>query len=149
MLHVCLRSLLGLVFVATGLLKLIDISAFAEALGDFGIVADELVVPTAWLISLLELFAGFGLIAGIRGSLAVVTGMLVLFIGVLSYGIALGFDIDCGCFGPAFSVDLRSQRMIDIGMVIICALVFVTRPKNPRQHRQPTTDPSPSEGTTA
>ena len=28
------------------------------------------------------------------------TLMMVLFMGVLSYGIFLGLDIDCGCFGP-------------------------------------------------
>jgi hypothetical protein len=26
--------------------------------------------------------------------------MLLLFIGVLSYGLYAGLDIDCGCFGP-------------------------------------------------
>jgi len=36
----------------------------------------------------------------IRGSLAIVSGMLVLFMAILLYGIQLGLDIDCGCFGP-------------------------------------------------
>ena len=48
----------------------------------------------------LEVIAGFGLLFDIRGSLALITGLLVLFMVVLGYGIWMGLDVDCGCFGP-------------------------------------------------
>ncbi len=43
---------------------------------------------------------GIGLLFDIRGSLALITGLLVLFMVVLGYGIWMGLDVDCGCFGP-------------------------------------------------
>ena len=48
----------------------------------------------------LEVIAGFGLLFDIRGSLALITGLLVLFMMVLGYGIWMGLDVDCGRFGP-------------------------------------------------
>ncbi|MCP4667046.1 MAG: DoxX family protein, partial [Deltaproteobacteria bacterium] len=48
----------------------------------------------------LEFVAALGLLLDLRGSLGVISGLLILFMGVLGYGIWMGFDIDCGCFGP-------------------------------------------------
>jgi hypothetical protein len=48
----------------------------------------------------LEVAAGIGLLFDIKGSLAVIAGLLGLFIAMLSYGIWIGLDVDCGCFGP-------------------------------------------------
>jgi uncharacterized membrane protein YphA (DoxX/SURF4 family) len=126
MLHHCLRILLGLVFVRTGLIKLIDIPEFAHRLGDFGIVADSLVLAAAWLVSLTELVAGLGLAANVRGSLALVLCLLILFSGVVAYGIALGLDIDCGCLGLAVSLGLKPQLLIDVALLGWCGLVYWT-----------------------
>jgi hypothetical protein len=41
-----------------------------------------------------------GLVFDVRGSLGLVTGLLVFFMAVVSYGLWMGLDIDCGCFGP-------------------------------------------------
>ena len=58
------------------------------------------ILPTAVFLSVTEVAAGFGLLMDIRGSLTIITGLLILFLAVLSYGIRMGLDIDCGCFGP-------------------------------------------------
>jgi hypothetical protein len=58
------------------------------------------ILPTAVFLSVTEVAAGFGLLMDIRGSLTIITGLLILFMAVLSYGIRMGLDIDCGCFGP-------------------------------------------------
>ena len=134
MIHRLLRTLLGLVFLGTGTVKLMDMAEFSSNLADFGIVLDSFVPATAWLITFAELGVGIGLLASARWSLAGAVMMLVLFVSVLAYGIALGLDIDCGCFGTAFSVDLRTQLLIDIGLIGYCGLVYVTgkhgSPKN-------------------
>ena len=54
----------------------------------------------AMFLPALEVAAGIGLFFDIEGSLAVVAGLLVLFLAVLIYGIWMGLDVDCGCFGP-------------------------------------------------
>ena len=57
-------------------------------------------MPISLLIPVVEIFAAIGLVFDVRGSLAVVSVLLLLFMAILGYGIWLGLDIDCGCFGP-------------------------------------------------
>ena len=94
------RWILGGLFVYSGLVKLMDPSRFAEIISGFGLLPDPLIYPFALLLPLVELIAGIGLVFALRGSLSAIAVMLVVFVGVLLYGIYLGLDIDCGCFGP-------------------------------------------------
>ncbi len=133
MAHHVVRSLLGLVFLVAGTFKLMDLAAFASNLGDFGIVLDSLVPVAAWFICLAEILIGIGLLASVRWSLFAAVTLLILFVVVLSYGVALGLDIDCGCLGPVWSVDLKTQLLIDIGLLGWCGLVFVTGRRRRRE----------------
>ncbi len=94
------RWVLAGIFVYSGSVKLVDPSRFAEVIAGFGLLPDVLIYPVALLLPIIELVAGIGLVFGLRGSLLTVGVMLVMFIAVLFYGIHLGLDIDCGCFGP-------------------------------------------------
>ena len=94
------RWVLSVLFIWAGSMKLVDLQAFGVIIRDFGIVPELSVMPIAIVLPLLEVFAATGLIFDMRGSLAVITGLLALFIVILIYGIWLGLDIDCGCFGP-------------------------------------------------
>lgn len=96
--EVCCRWLLGLVFLYGGIPKLFKLSSFAETVGAYGIVPDGVLLPVALGITTLEVVAGFGLFARKRIAQHLTAVMLIVFIGVLSYGIWLGLDIDCGCF---------------------------------------------------
>ena len=68
----------------------------------------------------------------IEGSLAGITGLLVLFIIILGYGIRMGLDVDCGCFGPddpeakAFH-GLRVSLYRDLAMLAGIGFMFVWR----------------------
>lgn len=95
-----IRWLLAGIFTYSGAIKLMDPHRFAEILSGFGLLPEVLVFPVALLLPILELIAGVGLAFGLRGSLTAITAMLILFMAVLVYGIHLGLDIDCGCFGP-------------------------------------------------
>ena len=88
------------IFVYSGAVKLVDPSRFAEIIAGFGLVPEPLIFPLAVLLPIIELVAGIGLAFGLRGSLSAIACMMVIFIAVLLYGIHLGLDIDCGCFGP-------------------------------------------------
>jgi len=125
--HRILRVGLGSVFVFSGVVKLGDVSGFAENVGNFGLVYDSLVVPAAWSISLLELVFGLGLIINLRGGLTGILLLLCGFIGTLLYGIGMGLDIECGCFGPSHRVSLKTQLSIDLGLLVWCGLVHWSR----------------------
>ena len=50
--------------------------------------------------AIAELACGLGLILDRRGAPAGIAALLVLFMAVLGWGLWLGLDIDCGCYGP-------------------------------------------------
>jgi hypothetical protein len=80
----------------------------------------------------LEVVAGFGLLLDLRGSLAVLGGLVGLFLLVLGYAMALGLDVDCGCFGPedpegaAFG-SIRPAFVRDLWMAAGVAYLYLWR----------------------
>jgi hypothetical protein len=101
---------------------LYDPASFAIIIEAYGIVPDGLTLLVAVMLAGLEVLGAMGLLLDIRGSLGIVAGLLALFIIILSYGIWMGLDVDCGCFGPedpeakAFH-GLRSALYRDLLMV--------------------------------
>jgi len=94
------RWILGGVFIYAGSIKLLEPKTFAVLIEAYGIVPEGLEMSVAIVLPALEVAAGIGLLFDIEGSLAVIAGLLVLFIATLSFGIWMGLDVDCGCFGP-------------------------------------------------
>lgn len=92
------RWILGGVFIYAGSTKLMDPRIFTVLIEAYGVVPECLLMPVAIVLPLLEVIAGFGLLFDIRGSLAVIAGLLMIFMVVLGYGIWMGLDVDCGCF---------------------------------------------------
>lgn len=88
------------IFIYSGSSKLLAPKVFAVLIDAYGIVPENLLLPVALLLSVMEVAAGIGLVFDIRGALSIITGLLLLFITILGYGIWLGLDVDCGCFGP-------------------------------------------------
>jgi uncharacterized membrane protein YphA (DoxX/SURF4 family) len=127
-----LRWLLGSVFLYSGATKLIAPQPFAVLIDAYGLVPDGLLMPVALVLPALELVAGAGLLADIRGSLGAITGMLMLFIAILGYGIGMGLDVDCGCFGPedpeaeAFH-GLRTALYRDLFMLAAAGFLYAWR----------------------
>ncbi|MCB2145532.1 MAG: DoxX family membrane protein [Deltaproteobacteria bacterium] len=123
-----LRWLLGGLFIYSGATKLLAPHLFAVLIDAYGIVPDGLLMPVAVILPALEVLAGVGLLFDIHGSLVVITGLLLLFVAILGYGIWMGLDVDCGCFGPedpeaeAFH-GLRPALYRD--MVMLTAVVFL------------------------
>ena len=94
------RWILGIIFLYSGGAKLIDPQSFAVIIEAFGLVPEVLISPIALGIPVLEILVAFGLLFDFRGSLAVTSALMVLFMAILAYAIHMGLDIDCGCFGP-------------------------------------------------
>lgn len=95
-----LSWVLGAVFIYAGIMKLRDPAIFATVIDAFGIVPQSLLMPVCIALPVLEVSAGTGLLLNFKGSLSIITVLMVLFIAILGYGVWMGLDIDCGCFGP-------------------------------------------------
>lgn len=97
--HIARWGVAGL-FIYSGLTKLVDPARFAGIIGAYGLLPDMLVSSAAIVLPVVEALAGICLVDNIRGSLATITFLMALFMAVLGYGIWVGLDLDCGCFGP-------------------------------------------------
>ncbi len=95
-----LRWGLGGIFIYAGSIKLFEPKTFAVLIESYGIVPENLLMSVAMGLLALEVAVGIGLLFDIEGSLSVAAGLLGLFIAILGYGIWMGLDVDCGCFGP-------------------------------------------------
>lgn len=128
------RLVLAGLFITAGVLKLMDIPAFAVVISDFGILPHWMEAPVAWALPVLEVGAGLGLVLRVPGSLAVVAVLLVVFIAILAYALHLGLNIDCGCYGPsdpesrAYS-SLWTSLLRDVGMLGAVLFLWLVSPR--------------------
>jgi uncharacterized membrane protein YphA (DoxX/SURF4 family) len=100
MLYHVIRISIAVVFLWSGAVKIFDPGSFAVIIKAFGIVPDYFVMPVAVMLPVLEVLVGVALLIDIYGSLAIISGLIGLFMAILFYAIWMGLDIDCGCFGP-------------------------------------------------
>lgn len=127
-----MRWFLGCIFIYSGVAKLLAPRVFAVLIEAYGIVPESLVMPMAVMLPVLEVLAGVGLLFDIHGSLAVIAGLLLLFVAILGYGLWMDLDVDCGCFGPedpeakAFH-GLMSALYRDMFMLAAVAFLYVWR----------------------
>lgn len=126
-LYVAVRFAVGSYFVVAAVAKLFSLDQFSKTIVDFGIVYERWALPLAITIVVVEVVVGAALLLDMRGALAAVVGLLLMFIGVLAYGLWMGFDIDCGCLGPAASLSLSTALAIDLGLLISCGLMYWLR----------------------
>ena len=136
-----IRIALSIIFIWSGASKLLDPASFAVIIEAYGLIPDIMIMPAAILLPFAEVIAGAGLIFDIKGSLTSITIMILLFMAILLYGLWLGFDIDCGCFGPgdpeskAFH-GLSNALFRDILLLIGITYLYVYRfikPLKPRE----------------
>jgi uncharacterized membrane protein YphA (DoxX/SURF4 family) len=122
---------LAVLFIYGGAVKLIDPKAFARVISAYDLVPEMLLPVVAIGLPALETLAGLALLFDIPGSLAGITGLLVLFVMVLGYGIIGDLDVDCGCFGAADLAkrdNLRQAFYRDILLVgVVAPYLYLSR----------------------
>ena len=120
------RLVIGLIFIYSGLTKVLFPGEFAFAIQNYQILPDSLTNLAALLTPWLEIYCGLFLIAGIyqRASAILISGMLFVFIIALFSAMIRGLDINCGCFGRETQIDWR-RIVEDIVLLLLSAyLVF-------------------------
>lgn len=135
--HFC-RLLLGGVFLWAGVVKALDVPAFA------GQVAAYQLLPYAWNYALaatlpyIELLAGALLLVNARVKpAALLTALLnALFVVVLFSVLARGLDIDCGCFGPDAGTTPLQALGRDLVLLALALAVFRQHDRYTRPHQE-------------
>lgn len=136
-----LRLLLALLFLWAGVSKLLDPKTFARSIDAFGLVPEPMLVVTALGLPVLEIFIAVAVALRWRCGLPLMGAMLLLFIGVLWYGVLQGLEVDCGCFSLAEQgthTSLRQAFWRDWLMLAAALYVYLTdRPGRSAFKRQP------------
>ena len=108
----------GLIFLASALGKIADLSAFSSSIHNFHL---EPFIPMAatnvlaMTIPWVELVAGLALLVGVRprAGAFVYTALLAVFtIGVIA-AMARGLSFDCGCFGRAGAGPVGAKKLAE------------------------------------
>jgi len=122
---------LGVLFAAAAILKIVDPQAFAVSIARLRIVPMALVGPVAILLPWIELVAAAALFAPAWRTPAakLLLGMLAVFTVVLVTAFAKGTAGSCGCFGKADSVLNRPEVALARNAVMIALAVMLVRPK--------------------
>ena len=132
------RIVLTAVLLYGGVPKLFAPGEFAAVVSAYGLLPDPLVFPAAIILPLGEIVTAIGLLLNCRWAMISAILLLCVFIVVLSYGISLGLDIDCGCFGPEDHDDtvtssLEEARLRDLVFLVPAAYLswfsYVNRKK--------------------
>ena len=94
------RLILGIVFIYASIDKILHPGAFAEAVYNYQILPDALINLTAIILPWLELLLGVFLVLRVflPGAVLLSNLLLVTFFGAMSFNLARGLDINCGCF---------------------------------------------------
>jgi len=125
-----IRGILAFLFVYGGGLKLLDPRAFAATLSHYDILPEVLLPIVAVGLPALEVAAGTALLFHVRGSLEAITGLLILFVLVLGWGILNDLNVDCGCFGPEEIEGRQSLRQAfirDLFLIGAASVLYYSR----------------------
>ena len=118
------RVLLGCVFLYASLDKIRHPDLFAEAVYNYQLLPEVMVNIVAIWLPWLELVSGVLLVLGfwIRGSVLVLTGLMMVFIGALGFNLARGLDINCGCFSTRSSDPMNILTLFRDALSLVVAL---------------------------
>ena len=119
-----LAIVVGALFVYAGAVKIGDPARFAGDIQNYHVFPWVVNLPLAFYLPWLEIFCGLALISRrlYSGALALVLGLLVVFIAASIAAKARGIDISCGCFGHV-SDQLSFAWHLVLDFAILAAVV--------------------------
>ena len=119
-----LRIVLGCVFIYASLDKIRHPDLFAEAVYNYQLLPDVTVNLVAISLPWLELLGGSLLVLGLwmEGSILILSGLMVIFIGALGINLARGLDVHCGCFITQSSDPITILTLFRDSLFLLIAL---------------------------
>lgn len=128
---VCLRHILGLIFIVASVSKLSDVTQFVNEVAGYGLLPYAIARVCGVVLLWAELFIGCSIVLGffITPSLVLSILMTLSFVAANTYALYHGTGDSCACFGQLMLLGHSISLVIDILMTLIAALLLVQRRK--------------------
>jgi putative oxidoreductase len=122
------RVALGALFIFAGAAKAYDPGEFAVEIQRYNLIPWIFGVIVALYLPWVEILSGLGLLFKRleRGALLLVTVLLVVFTVALASATVRGLNIDCGCFGKAFTATGTAVPLLR-NLVLLGLTAFIWR----------------------
>ena len=120
------RIILGLIFIYSGILKIIDVQGFSDSIFNYKLLPDLIVNILAVLLPWIELTAGLLLTLGIcvKENAFIINILLAVFIIAITINLLRGLDINCGCFGTENGTKIGFTKLIE-NSILFCIGIFL------------------------
>lgn len=118
------RVVLGCIFIVASLDKIIHPELFARTVYNYQLLPEVAVNVVALWIPWLELVGGVLLLLGlwVQGSVFLLTGLLLVFLGALGFNLARGLDVACGCFSTTSKDPVTALTLLRDSLFLVVAL---------------------------
>ncbi|MBP5636969.1 MAG: DoxX family protein [Bacteroidales bacterium] len=138
-------SVIGLVFVASGLLKMLDVTGTGLIVSEYfkffhlgGLTGIS--KATAVILCLVETLTGAALLTGVfRKLTAIIASALTLGFTIITLILLIkNPQMDCGCFGEAVHLTHLQSFLKNIVLLLLCLLAFLPFKEfgEPKNHRK-------------
>ncbi len=131
------RKLLGLILIATGLGKALDISGFVEVIAAYQLLPETGNILVAYSLPFVELLTGLALFTGYALIMAAWSAVLLHIVMLIASTVTLlrGIHLDnCGCFGVFLARPLTLQTPIEDGVLLALSTLILWRSYSARIH---------------
>ncbi|MBN1466329.1 DoxX family membrane protein [candidate division KSB1 bacterium] len=122
-----MRLFLGALFIYSGVVKIINPAAFAEAIDNYRMLPYLFVTLMAIILPWVELIAGVLLLIGrwLRSSSLIIMLLNIVFIIAITSAIFRGLDIGCGCFSVSEdAAKVGVLRLLEDILYLILAIIL-------------------------
>ncbi len=126
-LHIILRILLAMVFIITGISKIVIPIDFAKNISNYDMLPNFLVNIVAIVLPWIELISGLMLLLGIRikANTILMIIMLLIFNIAICTAMVRGLDIDCGCYADITQQSVGFKKLLEnFGLILIALLLY-------------------------
>jgi len=127
-----IRILVGLFFLFSGAVKLLDLQSFRDAIVMFDMLPKQFINIATVTIPSAELVCGLALLVNSfkRASLSILTFLIAVFITAIAVNLLKGRTFECGCLGFLKITDDISwfSVLFDGGILTVIVLLFIREP---------------------
>ena len=125
---------IGTIFIYAGLMKMISPVRFTIDIHNYHLLPWPMVVALAFYLPWLEIVCGLALLSGrlYRVAIALLVGLIIIFIVASASARIRGIDISCGCLGH-LSDNLSFGWHLGLNIMLLVALIALWSSKHLRR----------------